>query len=122
MQQSVWHPSFRHASGERAPRAVTFLMSTSTSMQIQLARQTMTAVVNHCLLPAGEFFEQNGVNVKKYRGMGSLEAMKKGSESRYTFQSLSGSQPFSLAALHGLAGGQEEGQREQVRLSEPFKV
>lgn len=58
-------------------------------MQIQPARQTTTAVVNHCLLPAGEFFEQNGVKVKKYRGMGSLEAMKKGSESRFAFQSLS---------------------------------
>lgn len=31
----------------------------------------------------GEVFEQNGTKVKKYRGMGSLESMKKGSESRY---------------------------------------
>ena len=30
----------------------------------------------------GHYFEQNGVKVKKYRGMGSLEAMMKGSESR----------------------------------------
>ena len=34
------------------------------------------------LYAAGQFFEQNGVKVKKYRGMGSLDAMKKGSESR----------------------------------------
>ncbi len=31
---------------------------------------------------AGEYFDMNGVKVKKYRGMGSLEAMAKGSESR----------------------------------------
>ena len=31
---------------------------------------------------AGDYFEQGGVRVKKYRGMGSLEAMAKGSESR----------------------------------------
>lgn len=36
-----------------------------------------------CLHVAGEVFEQDGVSVKAYRGMGSLEAMKKGSESRH---------------------------------------
>lgn len=46
----------------------------------------------------GEVFEHEGAKVKAYRGMGSLEAMKKGSESRYH------SDTQSMKIAQGVAG------------------
>lgn len=47
---------------------------------------------------AGKYFEVGGVRVKAYRGMGSLEAMAKGSESRYH------SDTQTLKIAQGVAG------------------
>ncbi len=47
---------------------------------------------------AGKFYEVEGVRVKAYRGMGSLEAMAKGSEARYH------SDTQTLKIAQGVAG------------------
>ncbi len=47
---------------------------------------------------AGEYFLFDGVRVKQYRGMGSLEAMAKGSEARYH------SDTQNLKIAQGVAG------------------
>eukprot|EP00210_Caulerpa_lentillifera_P002353 g2258.t1 len=60
----------------------------------------------------GKFFVNNGVRVKVYRGMGSLEAMAKGSEVRY----LSDTQNLKIA--QGVSGTVPE--RGSVRKIVPF--
>jgi len=51
----------------------------------------------------GEYFYQDGVRLKRYRGMGSLEAMTKGSEKRYVWED--GKGPACGAAAVKVAQG-----------------
>jgi len=51
----------------------------------------------------GEYFYQDGVRLKRYRGMGSLEAMDKGSEKRYVWEDTKG--PACGAAAVKVAQG-----------------
>lgn len=60
----------------------------------------------------GEFFEFQGQRVKKYRGMGSLEAMSKGSESRYH------SDTQALKIAQGVSGVVKD--KGSVRRTVPF--
>lgn len=60
----------------------------------------------------GEFVTIDGVKVKKYRGMGSLDAMKKGSEARYH------SDTQGLKIAQGVSGTVKD--RGSVRRNVPF--
>jgi len=51
----------------------------------------------------GEYFYQDGVRLKRYRGMGSLEAMTKGSEKRYVWED--SKEPATGAAAVKVAQG-----------------
>jgi len=59
----------------------------------------------------GEYFYQDGVRLKRYRGMGSLEAMTKGSEKRYVWDDSSASPACGAAAVkvaQGVSGAVQD--------------
>ncbi|KAL4519348.1 hypothetical protein Ndes2526A_g00437 [Nannochloris sp. 'desiccata'] len=62
----------------------------------------------------GDFITVSGVRVKKYRGMGSLEAMTKGSEARYH------SDTQNLKIAQGVSGTVRD--KGSVRVNVPFLV
>jgi IMP dehydrogenase len=54
----------------------------------------------------GEYFYQDGVRLKRYRGMGSLEAMDKGSEKRYVWEDtkMTGTDVAAVKVAQGVSG------------------
>merc|ERR1719474_1222831 len=61
----------------------------------------------------GEYFYQNGVRLKRYRGMGSLEAMKVGSKDRYFVKG-------SIAVAQGVSGSVQD--KGSLRIYLPYLI
>lgn len=56
----------------------------------------------------GEFFYQDGVRLKRYRGMGSIEAMNKGSEKRYVWDTAHSKATNHIKVAQGVSGAVQD--------------
>eukprot|EP00816_Leptocylindrus_hargravesii_P005158 CAMPEP_0196812082 /NCGR_PEP_ID=MMETSP1362-20130617/20222_1 /TAXON_ID=163516 /ORGANISM="Leptocylindrus danicus, Strain CCMP1856" /LENGTH=525 /DNA_ID=CAMNT_0042187499 /DNA_START=57 /DNA_END=1634 /DNA_ORIENTATION=+ len=56
----------------------------------------------------GEFFYQDGVRLKRYRGMGSIEAMNKGSEKRYVWDTAHSKATSNIKVAQGVSGAVQD--------------
>jgi len=56
----------------------------------------------------GEFFYQDGVRLKRYRGMGSIEAMNKGSEKRYVWDTAHSKASNHIKVAQGVSGAVQD--------------